>query len=309
MPATPAHPTTEPTHIALALHDAHGTYWPYVAVTVTSVLAHSSVPVLVHLLHDETLSDEAQQVLGRIVAKQGHQLVLHAVQVPEAFAQMNFRHFSVATAYRLMLPRLLPDLPWLLYLDADIVFHQFDVARFGQWLQGQPETRPIAAVHDDLFDAYPEGLAELRMLGLSASDYVNAGVLVMRPALIVEDLVAQLGDFTRHHPQATHLDQDLLNDLYRGRIARLPSDFNHQVNLSHGRCFAPLTQLQGKVLHYSGKVKPLSGKFSPADLCFWRYTQHIPDIARFVGQPMSYLQKIHTGHSHARIVPTVAKPQ
>lgn len=299
----------EPIHIALALHDAQGRYWPYVAVTVTSVLQHTSVPVVVHLLHDDTFTDEARQVLERIVATHGQALQLHAVQVPAAFAQMNFRHFSVATAYRLMLPQLLPDLPWLLYLDADIVFHQFDVARLAQWLHQQPEAQPLAAVHDDLFDAYPEGVAELQMLGLTAAEYINAGVLLMRPPLIEHDLVAGLADFTRAHPQATHLDQDLLNDLYRGRIARMPAEFNFQVNLSHGRCFAPLHTLQGKVLHFSGKVKPLSGKFSPADVCFWRYTQHIPDIARFVGQPMAYLQKIHTGHSHARVVPSVAKPQ
>jgi len=299
----------EPIHIALALHDAQSRYWPYVAVTITSVLQHASVPVVVHLLHDDTLSDEARQVLERIVAAYGQTLQLHAVQVPAAFAQMNFRHFSVATAYRLMLPQLLSDLPWLLYLDADIVFHQFDVARFAQWLHQQPEAQPLAGVHDDLFDAYPEGVAELKMLGLTAAEYINAGVLLMRPPLIEHDLVAGLADFTRQHPQATHLDQDLLNDLYRGRIARMPAAFNFQVNLSHGRCFAPLHTLQGKVLHFSGKVKPLSGKFSPADVCFWRYTQHIPDIARFVGQPMAYLQKIHTGHSHARIVPSVAKPQ
>lgn len=299
----------ETTHIALALHDAQGIYWPYVAVTVTSVLTHASVPVVVHLLHDETLGEEARQVLEKIVSTHGHRMQLHAVQVPDSFAQMNFRHFSVATAYRLMLPQLLPDLPWVLYLDADIVFHQFDVARFGQCLQAQPSDLPLAAVHDDLFDAYPEGVAELQMLGLSAAEYVNAGVLVMRPPLIQEDLVARLADFTRQHPKAFHLDQDLLNDLYRGRIAHLPAAFNRQVNLSYGRCFAPLQDLQGQVLHYSGKVKPLSGKFSPADVCFWRYTQHIPDIARFVGQPMAYLQKIHTGHSHARVLPTVAKPQ
>lgn len=299
----------ETTHIALALHDAQGSYWPYVAVTVTSVLTHASVPVVVHLLHDETLGDEARQVLAQIVRTHGHRLQLHPVQVPESFAQMNFRHFSVASAYRLMLPGLLPDLPWLLYLDADIVFHQFDVARFGQWLQAQLTAQPIAAVHDDLFDAYPEGVAELQMLGLAAADYVNSGVLVLRPGLIHENLLTALQVFAQRHPEALHLDQDLLNDLYRGRIARLPAEFNRQVNLSYGRCFAPLQDLQDQVLHYSGKVKPLSGKFSPADVCFWRYTQHIPDIARFVGQPMAYLQKIHTGHSHARVLPTVAKPQ
>ena len=302
-------PSPEPIHIALALHDAQGRYWPYVAVTVTSVLQHASVPVVVHLLHDDTLTDEARQLLGRLVVAHGQTLQLHALQVPAAFAQMNFRHFSVASAYRLLLPRLLPDLPWLLYLDADIVFHEFDVACIGQWLQAQPLAQPLAGVHDDLFDAYPEGVAELKMLGLNATHYVNSGVLALRPALMPEDLCAELAGFAARHPDALHLDQDLLNDLYRGRIARMPAEFNFQVNLSHGRCFAPLHTLQGKVLHFSGKVKPLSGKFSPADVCFWRYTQHIPDIARFVGQPMAYLQKIHTGHSHARIVPSVAKPQ
>jgi hypothetical protein len=84
-------------------------------------------------------------------------------------------------------------------------------------------------------------------------------------------------------------------------------NFNRQVNLMYGRCFEPLDKLEGQVLHYSGKVKPLSGKFSPADLCFWRYTQHIPDISRFVAQPLSYLQKIHTGHSHARVVPSAER--
>lgn len=297
---------SEPLHIALALHDAHGHYWPYVAVTVTSVLHHSSVPVVVHVLHDATLGDEARLVLSRIVATYGHQLHLHAVEVPHAFTQMNFRHFSVACAYRLLLPRLLPHLQWVLYLDADLVFHQFDVALIDQWIREHAGQMPLAAVHDDLFDAYPEGVAELEMLKLGAEHYFNSGVLALQPALIQEDLVAELSAFASRHPHALHLDQDLLNHLFRGRWARMPAQFNTQVNLSFGRCFAALPSLQGKVLHYSGKVKPLAGKFSPADICFWRYTQHIADIARFVGQPLSYLQKIHTGHSHARILPVMA---
>lgn len=300
---------SDTTHIALALHDRHGTYWPYVAVTVTSVCQHTSVPVVVHLLHDETLSDEARQVLGQIVSHYGHRLELHAVPTIESLSALDFRHFSVATAYRLILPRLLPHLPWLVYLDADIVFHGFDLARFGQWLQAQTHDHPLAAVHDDLFASFAGGRTDLHTLNLAAADYVNAGVLVMRPALIAQDLLAELPAFAARHPKVTHLDQGLLNDVFRGRIQRLPPQFNRQVNLMYGRCFESLDKLEGQVLHYSGKVKPLSGKFSPADLCFWRYTQHIPEISRFVDQPMSYLQRIHTGHSHARIIPSVAHPK
>jgi lipopolysaccharide biosynthesis glycosyltransferase len=241
------------------------------------------------------------------VSHYGHRLELHAVPTIESLSALDFRHFSVATAYRLILPRLLPHLPWLVYLDADIVFHGFDLAQFGQWLQAQTHDHPLAAVHDDLFASFAGGRTDLHALNLAAADYVNAGVLVMRPALIAQDLLAELPAFSARHPKVTHLDQGLLNDVFRGRIQRMPPQFNRQVNLMFGRCFEPLDKLEGQVLHYSGKVKPLSGKFSPADLCFWRYTQHIPDISRFVAQPMSYLQKIHTGHSHARVVPSVER--
>ena len=213
---------SDTTHIALALHDRHGTYWPYVAVTVTSVCQHTSVPVVVHLLHDETLSDEARQVLGQIVSHYGHRLELHAVPTIESLSALDFRHFSVATAYRLILPRLLPHLPWLVYLDADIVFHGFDLARFGQWLQTQTHDHPLAAVHDDLFASFAGGRTDLHTLNLAAADYVNAGVLVMRPALIAQDLLAELPAFAARHPKVTHLDQGLLNDVFRGRIQRLP---------------------------------------------------------------------------------------
>jgi lipopolysaccharide biosynthesis glycosyltransferase len=299
---------SDTTHIALALHDRHGTYWPYVAVTVTSVCQHSSVPVVVHLMHDETLTDEARKVLGKIVSHYGHRLELHAIAGIQSLSALNFRHFSVASAYRLILPRLLPHLPWLVYLDADTVFDGFDLARFGQWLKTQAQEYPLAAAHDDLFAAFAGGRNDLHSLNLAAEDYINSGVLVMRPALMAQDLLAQLPAFAARHPKVTHLDQGLLNDVFRGRIQRLPPQFNRQVNLMYGRCFEPLDKLEGQILHYSGKVKPLSGKFSPADLCFWRYTQHIPGISRFVEQPISYLQKIHTGHSHARIIPSVERP-
>jgi lipopolysaccharide biosynthesis glycosyltransferase len=296
------------THIALALHDRHGTYWPYVAVTVTSVCQHTSVPVVVHLLHDETLSEEASQVLTQIVSSYGHRLELHDVPDTTALSALDFGHFSVASAYRLILPRLLAHLPWLVYLDADTVFHGFDLARFGQWLNSQAQEYPLAAAHDDLFSTFAGGRNDLHSLNLATAEYINSGVLVMRPKLIAQDLLAELPAFASRHPNVTHMDQGLLNDVFRGRIQRLPPQFNRQVNLMYGRCFEPLDTLESQVLHYSGKIKPLSGKFSPADVCFWRYTQHIPDISRFVGQPMSYLQRIHTGHSHARIIPSVARP-
>jgi hypothetical protein len=83
------------THIALALHDCHGSYWPHVAVMVTSVCQHTTVPVVVHLLHDETLNDEAGQDHGQMVSRYGLRLEQHAVSNTQFLSELDFRHLRV----------------------------------------------------------------------------------------------------------------------------------------------------------------------------------------------------------------------
>ena len=147
------------------------------------------------------------------------------------------------------------------------------------------------------------------MLGLSATEYVNSGVLVMRPSMIPEDLAGELLLFMKKYPRAYHKDQDLINSLYAGRIGKMPASFNYQVNLNYGRLFLGQGELEGKVLHYTGKIKPLSGLFAPGHLSFWRYSQFVPEISRFFPAEVAYLQKIHSGSSHARRIPSIAPIQ
>ena len=67
------------THIALALHDKQGTYWPYIVTTLTSVFANSSIALHVHILHDDTYTSDAQQAIEQLCKKYGHTLTSHAI--------------------------------------------------------------------------------------------------------------------------------------------------------------------------------------------------------------------------------------
>lgn len=291
-------------HIALALHDHKGTYWPYVVTTLTSVFMHSSTALHVHLLHDQTLRPEAIATLSKLCRKYQHSLTLHPVTMSPAMAAIDTRQFSVASLYRLMLPQLLRHLDLVIYLDADLIFNQVDIAELVLAIDSDPQQHPVSAVVDDLFTSQKSGRQELKMLGIPASHYFNSGLLGLRPKRIDLDLIEALQHFMQRFPDALHIDQDLLNQTFAQRVHWLPKHFNYQVNLTQGRYFEPLKSFDQKILHYTGKAKPLSGTFAPPDVLFWRYTHEVPQIHRFIQAPMRYLQQMHNRPSAAKLIST-----
>jgi lipopolysaccharide biosynthesis glycosyltransferase len=162
----------------------------------------------------------------------------------------------------------------------------------------------VSAVVDDLFGGSPSSRRELDMLGIPASHYFNSGLLGLRPQRIDLDLIEALQHFMLRYPKAVHIDQDLLNQTFAQRVHWLPARFNHQVNLVQGRYFEPLESFDEKILHFTGKTKPLSGTFAPPDVLFWRYTHEVPQIYSFIQAPMRYLQQMHTRPSAAKLIPT-----
>ena len=202
--------------------------------------------------------------------------------------QTKVGQFSIAALYRLMLPQLLRNEELVIYLDADLIFNQIDMADLVQHIQSDPHQQPIAAVHDDLFSSTAAQRQELQMLDIAPAQYFNSGVLGMRPSRIDIDLVQALHSFTEQYPNATHIDQDLLNVTFRHRTHWLPERFNYQVNICQGRYFENPENFDKKILHYTGKTKPLNGTLAPADIYFWRYTHEIPHIHQYLKTPVRY---------------------
>ena len=271
--------------VVFALHDSDGQYWINAAVAMASIAQHASVPLHFYVLHDDTLQPAARARLSAVAQAAHMPLSFKPMSLPSTIAAERLHRFSPASLYRLMIPQLFAHEPVVLYLDADLVSHGVDVKTL---VDAAPETAPLAGVLDPFIAVPKRHQQALKKLQLPAERYINSGVLVMRPPLIGEDLLAAFDRFFQQHPDALHPDQDFLNLHFAGRAFELPSHFNQQVGVYEKTLFWPLAAYQQKIIHYAGKLKPLQGNLAPGMMVFWMYTQWVPEAAQSQAQ-MRYL--------------------
>ena len=269
--------TAPPTPVVFALEDRSGTYWMNTAVAMTSVVQHARSPVHIHVLHDETLGVVAAARFREICRAFATPLTLIAVQLPEGYDVARLRQFGRATVYRLMIPRLFRDSPAVIYLDSDLVANGVDVTDV---IAASDPQRPLAGVVDPFIVVPKSHADQLLRLRLDPARYINAGVLVLRPTLIEDDLLGAFVGFSDANPTAIHPDQDFLNVHFQGRITYVPEIFNYQVCQYERRFLQPLGHYQGKLLHYAGKIKPLDGALAPGLIPFWAHAQFVEELAQ-----------------------------
>ena len=273
--------------VIYAVHDSSGQYWPYVAVALESLLKSTLRTLSVCILHDDTLKDDGRSVLNRICTDHLASLSFSHVNLPAFLAGANYGPFSPASIFRLGIPQLFKDEEQVVYLDADLVFQGLDVAE----LIDAAGEAPIAAVRDPYIGIPEKHRLQLARLGLDPENYFNSGVLVMRPKLLPQDLIARFIAFVKKNPVLSHPDQDFLNVEFKGLWKPLDSKFNHQACAFDRSLFQPISSYQGKVIHYAGKLKPLQGALAPGFLPFWMYAKDIPEAAQvFDQQPLSILE-------------------
>ena len=58
--------TLTPVHVVLAVYDPKGTYSQHAGVVMTSIFENTQSPVGVHILHDETLTEDSSEAEGDV---------------------------------------------------------------------------------------------------------------------------------------------------------------------------------------------------------------------------------------------------
>jgi lipopolysaccharide biosynthesis glycosyltransferase len=165
---------------------------------------------------------------------------VHFVPGNHDFDKSNRRNWPVAMWYRLMLPKLLPDVSRIIYADMDILF-------FG-----------------DLIDIYEYDLGKnvIAAVPTRTDKYINSGFLLMDLDKIRKENFYDKWIKVSQKEDYKNPDQDVLNYTLKGRISFLPLRYNFQ--LSHGsrifKIYPPvqLDELKHNlvVLHYSDYMKP-----------------------------------------------------
>lgn len=288
---------TEMLHIALAFHDAGGTYARHAGVTLQSMFVHTSARICVHILHDETLGAENRANLCSICRQFGQQVVFYPVGLTKAAETIYTNHLTKGTLYRLMLPSVLPvSVSKILYLDCDMIV-ELDVAELWQIDLGNA---PLAAVLDEGINQWSSSLRnKVQSLGLNLADYYNSGLILFQMEFVrqMRDLMLEMVAWSQRFPDNGFVDQNFLNCTFHNQYFQLDRKYNRLVS-----CIASeeiFMSRQPAIWHFAGE-KPWQRVASDWDVLYWRYLLQTPwrDTAvAFMAKLLGERQRILTSRS------------
>ncbi|MCR4788559.1 MAG: glycosyltransferase family 8 protein [Lachnospiraceae bacterium] len=272
-------------NIAIAINEK---YIPYAYVMLVSLMEnHKSIAdrITVYILFGY-IPDEKLEVLGQLEGKYGCSIV--ALQVPIDRLPADLPHteqWSVEVYFRLMLQDLLPeDVDRLLYLDTDIIisgnFEEYYNTPFG------PNGDKVLVVNADM-SAKRVGLTavqnDLFAHHMRNGDFVyfNAGVMLMNLKVLRNEFTLDifLDEFLKRKDRIFAQEQDLLNDLFYGRIVFVDEnrfDLFAKIAYNEGRGY-DWAKKNSSIIHYAGR-KPWSGEGLRYDteLIWWEYAAMTP---------------------------------
>jgi len=289
----------KPLPVVFALQDRDGFYWVNTAVAIMSLAQYAKEPIEVHVLHDETVSEHAKQRLSEIAGDMRIDLTLTQVRLPDEVDVTRLRQFGIASLFKLLIPDLFADRDLVIYLDSDLVANGLDISELAI---ATPHDAAVSAVLDPYIAITASHAEALARMGLDPANYVNSGVLALRPKLLTGDLLETFLAFSTSTPGAIHPDQDFLNAHFEGRIHFLNEKFNYPVSVYQQSMIQPLPHYRDKILHYSGSIKPLDGFIATGIIPFWVHAQRVPEAAEaLIGKPTKYLFPIE-GNREALVV-------
>lgn len=215
---------TDKLHIAYATDDG---YAQHVAVSLYSLFRSAEHPELLSVfILANSLSDSHKRNLSAIAEKFGKALIFIdisniAALLPEGIDTANL---SISTYCRLFVAELLPDdVTTLLYLDCDTYIND-DISDVWRHIP-QNGAWDVAGVEDTMYPDLKAGI------GLEPEDlYLNAGILLINLRRWRETgITAKFIDIINRYDGAVpHLDQGVLNGVFRVTKVRIPLRYNVQ---------------------------------------------------------------------------------
>jgi len=220
-------------HAALAVHDPSGTYSQHAGVTMTSIFENTSSPVTIHLLHDETLTQDNREKFIRTAQKYSQEINFiditeQAEKISERIKKVSEK-WTIGTLYRMFIPQVLTNIKKVIYLDCDVIVN-LDIREL--WnidLENKSIVGAIDMAAYKIDRISPNRKLQMKLCGIDIKRYINAGVTVMNL-----EKFRVLGDFcdisikwlSKHSHLPIFPDQDALNSIFIDDIKIIDSKFN-----------------------------------------------------------------------------------
>ena len=247
-------------HVCFGLHDATGRYSKFTGTAMLSLLENTKSDVTVHILHDNTLSDDNRAKLSDVAARFRQAVKFYNVEtlcadkLAEYLAlvpDIKTARVGVGAFFRFMIPKIfLPEIVKVIYLDADVIIN-LDIAELWAFDLGDKPLGVIPNIDNGSLKAHKFSLA-VRDGFVNYDDYFNSGVLLMNLEVwdaeenIILDGLRYRGTYP---PDYELFDQEILNYCFAARALKLPAKFNRMVK--NMRADGELVGGE-KIYHYAG---------------------------------------------------------
>jgi lipopolysaccharide biosynthesis glycosyltransferase len=264
-------------HICFALHDKDGRYWQNTAAAIISAVVNTRSKLKFWILHDSSLLGENINKLKIISENLKVEIEFIKIEI-NLNKKLNLEKFSEASVFRLFLNRVFKNYEKIIYLDSDLIINEIDIKLL---IEESDTNFPVAAVKDNFIIRSVKHIEHNKKINISNEKYFNSGVMVLKPKLITDDLYQEFFDFMNLIKVSLHPDQEFLNYKFQNMYHELNEKWNYQVTVYDNRHFQNLNCYTGKIIHYTGKIKPLDGVLSPGFLIFHQYISFMKGLGVF----------------------------
>ena len=265
-------------HVALSVYDPSGKYSQHAGVVITSIFENTHNPVIIYILHDETLTEDNKNKFMRTAEKYNQEINLidlteYVKKLPaQVIKFFNGKHISIGAFYRLMMPEIFPELDKIIYLDCDTVVNldivslwQIDIKNYclvavaDQYIKSQLNRKFLKLIS--------VMSVEFWAMNISGNNYFNSGVLVLnlheirKTGNLIENAVKW---FTKYSKISSFGDQDFLNAFFHKQTLLIDSRFN--------KCNPQIQEnIQNEIIHTPGELKTWRVDGMPVQKLYWNF--------------------------------------
>ena len=286
-------------HVCYAFRDQSGRYAKFAGTSMLSLFENTDSPVTVHILHDNTLTDENREKFSYVAGRHNQRVKFYNLDVlcPEKIAEiMNLvpnlekTISTVGAFYKLLIPQILPMLDKAIFLDPDTIIN-LDVNEL--W-ETDLDEKVLGVVTESANGVNTKNFFLLCSEGrVKPEDYFNAGVLLMNLKLLrgMEELIMHGVKFRGENPKHKWLELTVLNYCFAARTLKLPNKFNYFVRLERSGGEKTLGR---KIYHYAGGSSRQGLNMSdPCNRLWMNYFMRTPWFdAETLGRLFASFQKI-----------------
>ena len=291
-------------HVCYGLYDKTGHYSKFTGTSMLSIFENTAAEVTVHILHDNTLTQENINNFIYIAGRYKQNVKFYNVEkicadkiqfLRDNLSKYINSRFSIGAFYRLLVNKKFfqPDnVQKIIYLDADTIVN-LDIAE----LWNYPLQNYTVAAVPEMLATYNHMIMNKYLITsgkVNTNDYFCSGIMTLDLNRINENFFNEGVQWLAENLQCASPDQDILNNYFANSYCKLPEKYDAFVLALR---IIKNTTISDKIYHYAGNTAITFDMKEPYNRLFFNYFAKTPWFNfELIGSAYEFAQNMYNEH-------------